>query len=126
MSYQFNINFAIVVCDINDLKIVNETRGHISGDRYIKKACVTICNIFKHSPVFRVGGDEFAVICQDDDYEHLDVLSKKLDEINVKNKVNDDLVIAFGAAKYEFSHNKETVFELADQSMYKYKTNIKE
>ena len=59
-----NTAFAIVVCDVNNLKLVNDTLGHKTGDKYIKKACITICSIFKHSPVFRVGGDEFAIICQ--------------------------------------------------------------
>ena len=50
----------------------------------------------------------------------------KLDEINVNNKENDAIIIAFGAAKYEEGHNAETVFELADQLMYKYKAKMKE
>ena len=63
-----DISFAMLVCDINDLKEVNDTEGHQAGDLYIQKGCNLICDVFRHSPVFRIGGDEFAVICSGHDY----------------------------------------------------------
>ena len=47
--------FAVVVCDINNLKEVNDRYGHKEGDICIQNACRKICNIFSHSPVFRIG-----------------------------------------------------------------------
>ncbi len=61
-------SFGIVVCDINSLKIINDTEGHKAGDDYIKASCKLICRVFHHSPVFRIGGDEFAVILTGKDY----------------------------------------------------------
>lgn len=46
--------------------------GHQAGDEYIIGACRIICNKFKHSPVFRIGGDEFVAISEGEDYEHID------------------------------------------------------
>ncbi len=66
------MQFAIVIFDVNGLKQVNDTLGHNAGDRYIKDACEMICTSFKRSPIFRIGGDEFAVIAQGASYEHLD------------------------------------------------------
>lgn len=60
--------FAVVVCDVNNLKAVNDLYGHKEGDVCIKKACARICNIFSHSPVFRIGGDEFVAILSGEDY----------------------------------------------------------
>lgn len=60
--------FAIVMVDLNNLKYVNDTYGHKYGDGYIKGCCNIICGIFKRSPVFRVGGDEFVVVLQNEDY----------------------------------------------------------
>ena len=60
--------FGIVVCDINGLKLINDTEGHKAGDDYIKSACRLVCRIFHHSPVFRVGGDEFVVVLKGQDF----------------------------------------------------------
>ena len=60
--------FGIVVCDINSLKMINDTEGHRAGDEYIKACCTLICRTYQHSPVYRIGGDEFVVILQGDDY----------------------------------------------------------
>ena len=56
--------FAITILDVNDLKKVNDNEGHKAGDQFIRDACRIICTTFKRSPVFRVGGDEFAVLSQ--------------------------------------------------------------
>ena len=60
--------FAIVMVDLNNLKYVNDTYGHKYGDSYIKGCCNIICSIYKRSPVFRVGGDEFVVVLRNEDY----------------------------------------------------------
>lgn len=117
--------FAIVICDINDLKVVNDTQGHRAGDAYIRKACAIICNVFKRSPVFRIGGDEFAVICQGFDYEHLDELIEELNEINAANKSKGDVQIACGMSRFKGDLSVEVVFERADHMMYEHKTRLK-
>lgn len=61
-------DFAVVVCDVNGLKKINDTYGHKAGDEYIQAACRMVCDIFQHSPVYRVGGDEFTVILTGRDY----------------------------------------------------------
>lgn len=60
--------YAIVMVDVNNLKYVNDTYGHKYGDGYIKGCCNLICNVYKRSPVYRVGGDEFVVILRNEDY----------------------------------------------------------
>ena len=62
--------FAVAVLDINGLKRINDTYGHDFGDMLIINACRIICKVFQHSPVYRIGGDEFAVILEKTDYEH--------------------------------------------------------
>ena len=62
--------FALVVFDVNDLKKINDTAGHQAGDQCLRNACSIICDIFKHSPVFRIGGDEFSAILSGQDFEN--------------------------------------------------------
>lgn len=117
--------FAVAVLDLNGLKIINDTLGHQAGDEFIKKGCAIICSIFRHSPVFRVGGDEFAVICQGRDYKNIDLLMSRLEEKNMKNKASGNVVVAGGMARYQGDRNVANVFERADEAMYENKKILK-
>ena len=114
--------FAIVICDINGLKYVNDSMGHQAGDALIRSACERICSIFKHSSVFRIGGDEFAVICRAQDYENADAL---IDEMNAQNSEEIEIQIAFGMARYTEGQTVENVVETADNLMYRHKVALK-
>lgn len=117
--------FAIVMLDVNDLKKVNDTSGHQAGDQYLRDACKIICDTFKRSPVFRVGGDEFAVICQGSDYACIDELIEKLDDHNQGASRAGGIMIACGVARYEDDACVSAVFERADHSMYEKKKALK-
>lgn len=117
--------FAIVIFDVNDLKKVNDAHGHKAGDQYLRDACKVICDIFKHSPVFRIGGDEFAVVAQGSDYDCIDNLMEKVAEHNAMAARVDGAVIACGMAKYEGDESVAPVFERADLAMYENKGALK-
>ena len=68
--------FALLLADLNDLERVNNTSGHAKGDEYIQKTCRVLCEVFSHSPVFRISGDEFAVVLTAQDYEERNALLK--------------------------------------------------
>ena len=120
-------DFALVVCDLNGLKTVNDTKGHAAGDQYIRCACATICEIFSHSPVFRIGGDEFAVVLRGRDYDNRDQLIGQLREISCKNNIGDGPVIAVGMAEYASESDAlfDEVFSRADAAMYEDKKKLK-
>ncbi len=110
--------FAIVMLDINDLKKVNDTAGHRAGDQYLREACKVICNTFKHSPVFRVGGDEFCVIAQGNDFECLQERLEFMENRNAEALRSGGPVIACGVAVYNSDACVSAVFERADSDMY--------
>ena len=117
--------FAIVIMDVNDLKKINDTSGHQAGDQYLRDACRIICETFKHSPVFRVGGDEFVVIAQGKDYTFID---DRLEEMRIHNDEalrSGGIVIACGMAKHKDDTCVARVFERADHSMYEDKNRLK-
>ena len=121
-------DFAVVVCDLNGLKSINDEQGHAAGDKYIKSASSTICNIFKHSPVFRIGGDEFAVILSNSDYDHREALMDILSRSNAQNQdTGNNIVIASGISIYNKDEAKcvADVFERADKHMYTNKGSLK-
>lgn len=120
--------FGVVMCDVNNLKTINDTRGHSFGDEAIQKASQMICEIFKHSPVFRIGGDEFIVLLKDNDYKNREELLALLREESITNKkTRVGPVVASGLAVYEPGRDKEfsDVFNRADSLMYENKMELK-
>ena len=117
--------FAIVMLDLNDLKKINDTAGHQAGDQYIRDGSKVICDIFKHSPVFRVGGDEFAVIAQGSDYENIEKRLEEMKKHNGEAKRSGGVVIACGMSKFEDDTAVGAVFERADHAMYENKAELK-
>lgn len=125
--------FAVVCFDINYLKQVNDALGHEAGDEYIRKCCKLICNTFKHSPVFRIGGDEFIAIAVHDDYtqryELLSGMRDRMAELDANPDISpiDRLSVASGMADC-FEHmgdDYSAIFRRADVRMYENKRQMK-
>lgn len=127
------VEFAIGMFDCNDLKLINDKHGHDKGDIYLKNACMLICKVFDHSPVFRIGGDEFAVVLQNDDFRNREQLMKRFEArqketyVSAKNKW-EEVHIACGIAVYdpEKDQSVEDAVRRADQIMYENKRMVKE
>ena len=122
-------SFGIVVCDINGLKVINDTEGHRAGDDYIKTACKLICGIFHHSPVFRIGGDEFVVILRDQDYEdRSELLADVRRQVEENIRMGEGPVVATGLAEFRPGEDRsvEAAFNRADSQMYGEKARLKE
>jgi diguanylate cyclase (GGDEF)-like protein len=117
--------FALVVLDVNDLKKVNDTLGHKAGDQYLRDACKAICTVFAHSPVFRVGGDEFAVISQGSDYEDIEELLVRMAHYNARAVGTTAPVVACDMSRFDDDASVAAVFERADQRMYENKARLK-
>ena len=119
------LQFSLVILDVNDLKKVNDTAGHQAGDQFIRDACKVICDIFTHSAVFRVGGDEFAVISQGKDYACMEELLARMSERNARASKTGEVMIACGMARYENDACVAAVFKRTDQAMYENKSKLK-
>ena len=121
------VEFAIVICDVNDLKKVNDLLGHTAGDDHIRSACKMICDVFKHSPVFRIGGDEFAIILRDEDYKSRITLINAIHSASMDNKKHGDVIVACGMAEYiqGTDYYVSDVFNRADNAMYQDKKTLK-
>ncbi|MCR5402248.1 MAG: EAL domain-containing protein [Butyrivibrio sp.] len=120
-------DFAVVVCDVNGLKVINDTLGHKAGDEYIMNASRMICDIFQHSPVYRTGGDEFVVILHDRDYLIRKELVQVLHDRSVTHISTKEVVISGGLSEYRPGEDKSfhDAFERADALMYEEKKLLK-
>ena len=123
--------FAILMADMNNLKLINDKYGHELGNVYIIGGCRLICDIFDHSPVYRVGGDEFVVILRGRDFERRHELMKTLQDKVWESMNNESLQpwerysVAIGMGEYEEGDDVDSVLRRADQAMYAEKIRIK-
>ena len=126
-----NLNYGVVLFDVNFLKKVNDTHGHQAGNQLIRHAARVICRVFAHSPVYRVGGDEFVAILQHQDYENREELLKVFDDriaetsFKVPNGNIINISVARGLAIYKPGMAFADVTKGADIMMYAHKAAIK-
>ena len=104
-------NTALVFCDINNLKDMNDTYGHAAGDEHIKKCFNAMQSVCENSKIFRIGGDEFIILLEGKDFDNRDILVQKLKEIEF---------IASGMAVYDPLKDVsiEDTQKRADEAMY--------
>lgn len=123
-----NCAFGLVICDINGLKAVNDTEGHKAGDEYIRASCMLVCRVFQHSPVFRVGGDEFVVLLRGEDYANREkLLSGLRKQVEENIRFGEGPVVASGMTVFRPGEDRkvEDVFSRADIRMYENKAQLK-
>ena len=124
--------FGICVFDCDDLKLINDSFGHDKGDIYLKTASRLICRVFQHSPVFRIGGDEFSVVLRNEDYANRDELARRFgieaEHINsTASSAWEEVRITMGLAVYEPGTDRAVIDTVrrADKRMYENKREKK-
>ena len=122
--------YAVVIFDANFLKKVNDKYGHEAGNELLRNAAQVICKVFVKSPVYRIGGDEFAAILEGDDYENRAERLQQFDAkvAEAKFEAGGDeikLSIARGIGEYEEGMKFSEVSKVADDEMYENKREIK-
>ena len=120
--------FAVAVFDLNGLKKINDTQGHAAGDSYIRAGAAIICETFHHSPVYRIGGDEFAVIMSTSDFDQRKELMERFQAENRARAAEGGVVVAGGMSDYVpgLDTRFQDVFDRADTRMYENKKALKE
>lgn len=123
--------FSLVMVDMNGLKQINDTYGHEKGNLAIQAMVKTICDLYKHSPVYRIGGDEFVVLVQNDDYASQDIIWRQLvPYLHQRSQGLKEpwLELSFSAGRAQYQpgidEDLKAVFRRADAAMYKVKRQI--
>jgi diguanylate cyclase (GGDEF)-like protein len=117
-------NYTIISIDLDHLKTINDTYGHMSGDRYIANFAKIIKEVFSDALLrARIGGDEFIVILDHSNEEDCINTLKTFDavlklESNTSNEFNYQA--SYGYAIHGFDNNLSTheIYMLADRNMY--------
>lgn len=122
-EYNERYDCTLIMIDLNNLKKINDIRGHAEGDRAINRISRFLLMTFgKIGRCYRIGGDEFAVICRCPEVKVNDAhnaLMKKISE--------QEYTIAYGAVRYDHRGEDSIVtrFKEADHIMYENKAMIK-
>ena len=128
-----DIAFAVSMIDLNNLKTINDSYGHEKGDIAIKNVCALICDVFTHSAVFRIGGDEFAAISENHDYVVIQELvhnfQDRVEELSRDKHLEpwEQTSAAIGYSIYDFEKDSSFIdtFKRADAQMYDNKQIMK-
>lgn len=121
--------YAVVVFNVLDLTGINKTRGRKYGDALIVTACSIICRVFSHSPIFRIGGDEFVAFLKGNDYMKCRELLQEFESLSSNVTLEDapDITvrIVYGTAQSaDGTEPYEEVFRRADEEMYQKKKGM--
>ena len=125
--------FGLAVVNMNGIKAINEEYGYDNGNHAIRKLCFIVCHVFEHSPVFKVGGDEFMIVLKGEDLQNCD---KLIAEFNDRlKKLSEDSALkpwekvsaAIGMAYYEKDKDLsvEDLAERAAKEMRRNKADMK-
>jgi diguanylate cyclase (GGDEF)-like protein len=113
---------AVLMIDLNDLKITNDTLGHSAGDELIQRMALTLKDIVRSNDIVsRLGGDEFAVLSIETNLENAEKLVTRIQ--NAFAEVN--ISAAIGLAMRNPTYGLSAAIEEADVKMYKNKALIK-
>ncbi len=123
-------DFWCMICDMNNLKKVNDALGHQAGNEALNKSYAILMNCFsEYGKIFRIGGDEFALLlwnCTEAQIEEgVNTMQKSVEEAT--KDMSPKFSLAWGYAKFSGTTLEEynTLFEEVDKKMYEKKAELK-
>lgn len=114
-SYHKQHDLGIIFCDLNGLKLINDTQGHSAGNDFIKSFTSIIVDLFPEEQLYRISGDEFLIMLYDKPKEEIDRLTAVLKERVLQE---GSPIAAVGSAWYHLPESVEQVVDMAEVGMY--------
>ena len=118
-----DVPMGVIICDLDQLKYINDNNGHQAGDRLIIEAANILTNCAsKEMIIARIGGDEFSILLPNVVEEDVVAfINKVIQNLNYHNTFNESLPIHMSIG-YSYIHssirNMECLYSEADQQMY--------
>ncbi|MBI9094754.1 MAG: diguanylate cyclase [Sphaerochaeta sp.] len=119
-----NLPLSVIMCDVNGLKLVNDSFGHDVGDALLKETAKIIKRVSReHDLIARIGGDEFVVALPKTTAEETELITNVIKELASKEKVSNlELSISFGIDTK--TNDRQSIIEIvanAENHMYRQK-----
>ncbi|MCR5518351.1 MAG: GGDEF domain-containing protein [Lachnospiraceae bacterium] len=112
---EYKSGVGIIYADLNGLKTVNDRFGHKAGDEFIVNAAKLFKSVYEGRDIYRIGGDEFVIICTDMSEEELDASVAKLRA----DAETSDISLAIGYVHATGDCDVKRIMQLADEDMYR-------
>lgn len=102
-----------IYLDVNGLHELNNHLGHQAGDRMLKAVATTLCDAFPQGKIYRIGGDEFVILCRDQSREQAGRIMEE-----VRQSLGDqDYSISIGIADWRSGCSIGSVINEAEAAM---------
>lgn len=124
LDHKRNYPLALIMADLNGLKLINDAFGHTMGDTLLIEAAKSFKEVCRKDEIIaRIGGDEFIILLTNTTDENVCKLIDRMnDSLSNKKVDNISLSIACGyALKYDESQELKNVFKIAEDNMYRQK-----
>ena len=122
-DYVIKNPYGVAFMDLNGLKAINDSEGHLVGDQLLKDAAALLKENFKEADIYRVGGDEFLIIVENKKEEEFNAL---IDNIRKLSDESDRIKFAIGSCFVDASFEVRKALHIADENMYKEKEKFYE
>ncbi|MEA2465442.1 MAG: two-component system, cell cycle response regulator [Acidobacteriota bacterium] len=132
-SRRYGTLFSIIFLDLDDLKMVNNFYGHLSGSRTLQEVAKRILGAVRGiDKTVRFGGDEFCVILPNTDQEQAVMVANRISRaissspLTIDANLDVSITASFGIATYPtHAMSKEGLIRQADAAMYRVKSTTK-
>ena len=119
-----NLPLTIVMADVNGLKLINDSFGHVVGDELLKKVAEIMTKGCRADEIIaRLGGDEFVILLPKTDANETELIFKRVKDLALKEKIGSvDISVSYG---WETKNNEkeriEEIFKKAEDHLYQRK-----
>lgn len=128
LYHRYETIFAMCMFDIDDFKYINDTYGHDSGDKVLRKISDKIRQTIRKSDLFfRVGGEEFIIVFPKTSKEEAYLVVEKIRYVISKMNIieNEYITISLGLSEIQKNDTLDIIYERVDKLMYQSKKNGK-
>ena len=125
---RYNVDFSIILLDIDNFKSVNDTYGHDVGDYVLQTIAKTLRTHIRITDIIgRWGGEEFLIICNNTNLDNSKILAENIRKIveNIKFDKVGTKTISLGLSEFQKDDDVKSIFKRADDALYEAKTTGK-
>jgi len=115
----------IIICDVDDLKLVNDNLGHCAGDQTLVAAASVLKQSFRENDVVaRIGGDEFAILLPNSDSDTVEKACRRIQDALINCNPRLSMSVGFAVSNAQTA-SLDDIFREADNKMYREKLRRK-